>query len=208
MTATGSRATTPTAPLLAEPAALLADVRMRGVEVTMAYVPDEAERRRRAAAGLTGVTRVDLLDVLLGLPAGATVPWPALSAKERRAVRELPPGCAELTPTGVVRLLRRPLRPELAIVRAASWRAGLDRAGRFGAYCARLVVLPGVPADLGQARAEADYWGVGLALGTEVVVPPERFGSRAHTPAGWAFAEELHLRTLPVPTRADRPAGR
>ncbi|MCO5973146.1 hypothetical protein [Actinoallomurus soli] len=194
MTATGSRAALP--PSTVRPAALLADVRMRGVEVTMAYVPDEAERRRRAAAGLTGVTRADLLDVLLGLPAGATVPWTALSARERRAVRELPPGCADLTPTGVVRRLRRPLRPELAIVRAASWRAGLDRAGRFGAYCARLVVLPGPPADLGEARAEADYWGVGLVAGTEVIVPPEPFGSRAHTPAGWVFAEELHLRTL------------
>jgi hypothetical protein len=169
---------------------------MRGVEVTMAYVPDEAEQRRRAAADLTGVTRVDLLDALLGLPADTAVPWGALSAKELHAVRELPPGCADLSPAGVVRLLRRPLRAELAIVRAASWRTGLDHAGRFGAYCARLVALPGVPADLGEARAEADYWGVGLVTGTEVIVPPEPFRGRAHTPAGWAFAEELHLRTL------------
>lgn len=190
MTATESPA------VVAETTARSARVRMRGVDITMAYVPDEAEQRRRVAAGLTGVTRMDLLDVLLGLPAGATVPWAALTARERRAVRELPAGCVDVTSAGVVGLLRRPLRPALAIVRTASWRAGLDRAGRFGAYCARTVVLPGVPADLDEARAEADYWGVGLVAGTEVILPPEPFRSRAHTPAGWAFAEELHLRTL------------
>jgi hypothetical protein len=194
MTATESPAATP--PVLADPMILWAHVRMRSVEVTMAHVPDEAEQRRRVAAGLTGVTRVDLLDVLLGLPTGATVPWAALSARERRAVRELPGGCVDVTSTGVVRLLRRPLRPELAVVRTTSWRAGLDRSGRFGAYCARTVVLPDVPADLDEARAEADYWGVGLVAGTEVIVPPEPFRRRAHTPAGWAFAEELYLRTL------------
>lgn len=194
MTATGSPAAT--SAVLAETGARSARVRMRGVDVTMAYVTDEAEQRRRVAAGLTGLTRVDLLDVLLGLPGGATVPWSALSARERRAVREFPAGCVDVTSAGVVRLLRRPLRPELAIVRTASWRAGLDRAGRFGAYCARTVVLPGVPADLEEARAEADYWGVGLVAGTEVMVQPEPFRSRAHTPAGWAFAEELYVRTL------------
>ncbi|GAA4623744.1 hypothetical protein GCM10023196_021150 [Actinoallomurus vinaceus] len=205
MTATGSRAATPAdaPPLLGAASSAagprLARVRMRGVDVTMAYAPDEAEQRRRAAVGLTGVTRVDLLDVLLGLPAGGRVPWEALSAKEIRAVRELPAGCADLTPAGVVRLLRRPVRAELAIVRAMSWRSGLDRAGRFGAYCARLVSLPSLPANLDEARAEADYWGVGLAAGTQVVVPPEPFRDRAHTPAGWVFAEELHLRTLTTP---------
>ncbi|MEV0405791.1 hypothetical protein [Actinoallomurus sp. NPDC050550] len=205
MTAIGSRATIPAdappvigvVPSTVRPR--LARVRMRGVDVTMAYAPDEAEQRRRAAVGLTGVTRVDLLDVLLGLPAGGTVPWEALSAKEIRAIRELPAGCADLTPAGVVRLLRRPLRAELAIVQAVSWRSGLDRAGRFGAYCARMVVLPGLPADLDEARAEADYWGVGLVAGARVVVPPEPFRDRAHAPAGWAFTEELHLRTLTAP---------
>jgi hypothetical protein len=96
-------------------------------------------------------------------------------------------------------LLRRPLRAELAIVQAVSWRSGLDRAGRFGAYCARMVVLPGLPAILDEARAEADYWCVGLMAGAQVVVPPEPFRDRAHAPAGWAFAEELHLRMLTTP---------
>lgn len=191
-------------------AARPARMRVRGVDATVMYVPDDAEYRRRRSAGLGAVTRLDLLDVLLGLPVGLAVPWCSLAPNDRRAVRELPAGCADVTPAGVIRRLVRPLRVELAIVHARHWRGGLEQAGRFGSYCTRLVVLPEPPADGDRAGIEADYWGIGLVVAApepSLLVPPERFEPRAHTAAGWAFAEQVHSAVADEPQRPAAVAG-
>lgn len=86
----------------------------------------------------------------------------------------------------------RSLEVLLAIVTDDDWRRGLNRAGKFGAYCARVLVLPERPADLAWAAIEAGYWGIGLVLAGRLLVAPEPFGERTYSAAGDRFTEDIH----------------
>jgi hypothetical protein len=198
-------------PELALAGAEHAPVRARGIDATIVYRPNRDEQQRRKEVGLDGVTRLDQLDVMMQLPAGIPVPLESLSITERHLIQRLPHGCVTHTDAGVVRLLTRPLQVKLAIVTTGplqtgfwSLQAGLKRAGRFAPYCNRVLAIPGEPRDLHQAATEADYWGIGLVVNTahepRLVVAPELFVQRRHTPAGWFFLEEVHQQVTTLTT--------
>jgi len=173
----------------------IAHVRWGGVDAAIAYLPNHAEQARRRRAGLTAVTRLDQLDLMMDLPAGLPVHPGSLTEPSRRMIKRLPRGCVEATPDGVTRLIVKPLDVRLAIVSKTLWRAGLKYTSRFAPYCNRVLTLWGEPKDLGQAATEADFWGIGLVVNFKtsprLVVAPERFEQYRHTPAGWSFAEEI-----------------
>ncbi|WP_175084423.1 hypothetical protein [Candidatus Frankia nodulisporulans] len=161
----------------------------------LAAIPDPDETARRARVGLGAVTDVPLLEALLGLPHGLPVPVAGLSDRERRALDVAPAGCVEPGPDGIVRQARPPLTPALAVVPALrGWQAGLVAAGRYAPFCARAIVLPRAPRDLLAACTEADFYGVGLIVGSqlEVLVAPEPYRASRVTARRWWFAEQVH----------------
>jgi hypothetical protein len=174
----------------------MAAVTVRGVKAAVAYRMDRREHSRRQDAGLTAVTRLDWLHTLLSLPAGMPVPSRSLPSRELRMLHRLPTGCVQFADGTVIRHIVRPLRVDLAVVMATDFRSGLREAGRFGAYCARVLAVAGTLAHLAEARAEADYYGIGLVVNSAarpvLVVPPEPFTPSAHTAAGWRFAEQTY----------------
>ncbi len=182
--------------------ALLVRARVFGVRAVFACRVHEAEHRRRLTAGLGAVRRLDWLDDLMTLPLEIPIPSNALTVRQQHVIRTLPAGCVDETVDGFVRRLTRPLTAEVAVVAGRNWRAGLVRAGTYGPYCARVLVLSGVPADLADAQVQAGYYGVGLIVGTattpRVAVAGEPFVPQAHSPAGWFFTEELYHQALSV----------
>lgn len=180
------------------------DMRLRGVDATVVYTPDRAEFERRQANGNPSVLRLDWLNLLMDLPHGEPVPFSSFRPSEHRALDRMPLGTVDITPAGFVRRLTHPLRVELAIVHGHQWKPGLGRASRFAPYCRRVLVLAGKPkyTALQQAAIEADYWGIGIivneARGPQVVVRPEEFVRRRHTPAGWKFLEEVYQSAVSV----------
>lgn len=168
-----------------------------GSWAALAGVLDADEVARRTRAGLGTVTSVQALEVLLGLPWGLPVPTGALSVRERQALAAAPAGCVEQVPDGIVRRVRPPLTPVLAVIPATrGWQAGLVAAGRYAPFCARAMVLRRPPRDVATACLEADYWGVGLIIAhlgdPEVLVPPEPYRPHRHTARRWWFAEQVH----------------
>jgi hypothetical protein len=160
---------------------------------TIVYRPNRAEFERRQAIGLGGVTNLGHLDLMMELPAGLPV-MPNLA--DGRTLCRLPAGCVDITAEGVVRQLTKPLDVKLAITIRPRFPQGLVQAGRFGAYCTRVLALTGKPRNLRDAAIEADFWGIGLIVNAttepELVVAPEPFVPQRHTPAAWAFAEDIY----------------
>lgn len=162
-------------------------------DATIVYRLNHDEHQRRQAAGLTGVTRLDQLDLMMELPAGLPVPH---RDTDWRMVKRLPPGCVDITTRGIVRQIVKPLDVRLALVTGRQWKPGLVRTGRFGAYCNRVLALTGKPRGLTEKAIEADFWGIGLIVNAatepEMVVAPTPFVAQRHTPAAWAFAEAIY----------------
>lgn len=163
------------------------------VAATIAYRPHHAEIERRQAAGLDSVTNIGHLDLMMELPHGLPV---IPDRGDRRTLCRLPKGCIDITADGFIRQLVKPLDVRLAIVTARQWKPGLVRAGRFAPFCTRVLAFAGKPGGLTERAFEADYWGIGIVINTakdpELVVTPEPFVARRHTPAGWAFAEDIY----------------
>lgn len=176
----------------------MATVAARGVSAVLAYRIDQDEHIRRRDAGMVAVTRLDWLHALLGLPVGMPVSCDALSPWYQQIVKELPPGCVQVSRGAVVRLLLRPVRVELAVVMAEGndWQAGLRQAGVFSGYCTRVLAIAEVPDDVPEARVAAARHGIGLVVGAVgspvTVVPATRFTPAAHTAAGWRFTEQVY----------------
>jgi hypothetical protein len=186
-------------------------------EATIVYRPNRAEFERRLAAGLGGITDLGRLNLLMGLPAGLPV---TPDRADLRSLRRLPQGCVDITADGFVRQLTKPLDVKVAIATRTRYSSGLMQAGRFGAYCTRVLALTGKPRKLTEKAIEADFWGIGLIVNAdtnpELVVAPTFFEPFRHTPAAWAFAEAIYgqiaMRTsgsvgLPASTSADGPAS-
>jgi hypothetical protein len=174
------------------PGAHLVRGTVRGVLATLMYRLDRVEAERRA---VVAIPTLEGLDVLMQLPVGLPVPRGMLSPADRRVLAGLPSGCVEFMGGDVVRLVTRPVTLEVAAVSHADWRRGLEHAGRFGAYCTRLLALSGVPEELAEAQVLAGYYGVGLVVNVAaqavVVAEPEKFVRERATAAGWLLAEEV-----------------
>lgn len=169
---------------------------LQGTEALFFHRPDAAEHARRRHAGAERLDRMAALETLLTLPVSIPVPLASLEARQRRAVRALPAGAADRDRTTVTRRAVRPVRVDLAVVRAAGWSQGLRDAGRFAPFCRRAMLLTRRPAHLEERLAEADFYGIGVFLatehGVEMVLAPEEYRPVRHTAAAWCFAEELY----------------
>jgi hypothetical protein len=178
-----------------------AQVRMFGVRAGVVVSVNDGEWRRRERVGLGGVTGLDVLDGLLGLPLGVPVAVQALTGRERRLVNRLPEGVVEQRDGVLVRWAEPVVEVALAVVFARSWSTGLVAASVFASYCARLMVLRSRPVDEVSVGVQASYYGVGVAVvaGDDhlMLVAPEPVADRRVTAAGWWFAEEIYqqLRT-------------
>lgn len=166
-------------------------------EATIVYRPNRAEFERRRAAGLGGITDLGRLNMLMGLPAGLPV---TPDRADLRALRRLPKGCVDATSDGFVRQLVKPLDVKVAIVTRTRYAPGLAHTSRFGAYCARVLALTGKPRGLMEKAIEADFWGIGLVVNAsadpELVVTPTLWEPFRHTPAAWAFAENIYQQAV------------
>lgn len=173
-------------------------------EATIVYRPNHVEFERRHAAGLGGITDLGRLNLLMGLPAGLPV---TPDRADLRALRRLPQGCVDITANGFVRQLTKPLNVKVAITTRPRYAQGLVHAGRFGAYCTRVLALTGKPRSLTEKAIEADFWGIGLIVNAdtdpELVVAPTLFEPFRHTPAAWAFAENIYQQATQQPNLLD-----
>ncbi|WP_042401601.1 hypothetical protein [Streptacidiphilus carbonis] len=169
-----------------------------GLDTLLFYRVDEPEHERRTRSSAASLDDRDALDTLLTLPVGLPVQLASLDRYERAAVRALPAGAVTLESRSVVRQAVRPLRLELAVVRATGWRSGLDLAGRFAPFCARAMLLDRRPARLDEALTEASFYGVGVLAGTgeqmDLLLEPRVYRPERHTSAAWRFVEELYPR--------------
>jgi hypothetical protein len=171
-------------------------VRILGTRAILRFrlVPDEDDRRRRVHLG--AIRSPEVLELLLGLPAGFPVPVPSLTPAERSALRLAPPGVVALNAGWVTRQAVYPLAVDLAVIAPRGWRAGLEVAGRFAPFCSRLMLLRQRPHDTRSLRIQADFYGIGVAVVTgtdvEVLVEPRPFRRQRFTAAGWQFLEEVY----------------
>lgn len=175
---------------------MLSGARVPGARGDVVIAVDDAEHRRRVAAGLGGVVDLGLLDALMSLPPGAGVPGHELGDVAGWHLRRAPKGCVHWSEDGsVTRLLARVCEVDLVIVRSGSWRAGLRRAAEFVPYARSTVVLAGGAPE--GAAWEADVAGVGLRVlrddGASCdLVAPAPFVPRYLKPSAWAFAERAY----------------
>jgi hypothetical protein len=181
-------------------------VRLFGSNAVIAYTADRREHERRAAHGMGALLSSDHLELLMSLPLGWQVPVPSLSHRDQRRLRRITPGALRAAAGTVERLAVSPVRVSLAIVRAASWQSGLERAGRFAPFTARIMWLPRLPGDIEMLARQAERFGVGVLVGSakeaEAVLPPPRFVRRRFTVAGWLFTEQVYER-LRSPAQRD-----
>lgn len=187
----------------ASPSAPAAEVRrtlmpIMGTEALVCYRVDDDEHARRQRAGAGTISSADVLELLLGLPTAMPVSVASLTRRESAALREAPPGSVSVFDGRVTRHAVAPVRVELALVAARSWRQGLEVAGRFAPFCAQAMVLRRRPADLPDVRLQAGFYGIGVILvesqSTEVLVEPASFQRHRFTVAGWRFLEEVYRR--------------
>jgi hypothetical protein len=161
---------------------------------------DEHEHRRRAACGLTAVLSVPMLDRLLNLPLHEYVSWSDLTATELKMLRKAPAGVVEFTPSGVRRVVTPVDDVDLMIVSTSSWRSGLRKAGSFAPFSRRLLLLPRAPKDLRARLWEADFFGIGVGVGTvtgfDEVLAPAPWSRHYFRAAGWLFRENAYAAWL------------
>jgi hypothetical protein len=185
-------------------------LRMFGTLAGVAYRPDRVEVERRRVGRSGALTRLDVLDVLMGLPVGLPVARKDLTATERTLVAGAVAGAVEGHDGLIVRRAVAPVSVRFAVVAARDWRVGLERAGRFAPFCARAMLLPALPADWDDAQTQASYFGIGMCVFVDthlrMPVQPAPHVRERHTPAQWWFAEEAY-RQISECGSLDGPAG-
>lgn len=181
-------------------------MRLRGADVFMTYRFDEQEHQRRTRHGLGAVQDMGVLDLLMNMPAGLPVVWPAIGSDDRRLLSELPSGVVRCDLIAVTREMVPAVTPLLATVQARDWKRGRDVASLFAVYCSRTVLLPEPPSDF--ELLEASLYGIGVTTGNPdeptVLVPPEPFTDGSPTPAGWAFRESIYHQVRDLLPGGDR----
>lgn len=176
----------------------MSDLRIRGSDVLLFHRVDAREHSRRVSLGAAPLDRIKYQETLLDLPAGVPVPLESLSRRQRTAVRALPHGAVEIDKASVTRHAIRPMRVELAVVRASGWRRGLESAGQFAPFCRRAMLLERPQRSLDEVLMEAGFYGIGVLVpsgaGFEMVVEPEEYRPQRHTAAAWWFVEDVYGR--------------
>ncbi|WP_143230814.1 hypothetical protein [Actinosynnema sp. ALI-1.44] len=171
-------------------------VRVFGTRATIVHSTHQAEHERRQAAGLRQVDNLELLDVLMDLPANAPVPVSSISGPDLRVLRKAPGGVVRFSATAVTRVLTPVLTPVLAVVYASQWRDGLADASEFASYLPRMFVIDELPANADEAIAEASWYGIGVAVGPPaspaIVLEPEPLPDWQPTVAWWRFCERVY----------------
>ncbi|TCO45871.1 hypothetical protein [Actinocrispum wychmicini] len=179
-----------------------AKMRLFDTAVVMVHRLDAVEHRRRGELGLGQLTSLELIDVLMDLPADVPVPQRSLDVTSLHQLRRCQPGVVEFTGAQVVRRVVPAVMPIMAVVYAKKWDDGLIRASRFASYCQRTVVVPDLPENADEALAEASWYGIGVAVGPKAapvtVLQPEVFAEWRPTPAWWRFAEVAYGQLLPA----------
>ncbi|MDQ3403890.1 MAG: hypothetical protein M3548_10910 [Actinomycetota bacterium] len=166
----------------------------------LAHQVDLDERDRRQEVGMGAVQALDLLDILMNLPAGMPVPLRSLGRDTRQAFGRMPRGAVDLSDTAAVRRVVPLAYPSLAVVISSRWHDGLVRASRFAAYCQRMTLLRTMPDDARAAMDLATRYGIGLAVlgetDIDVLVEPQPLADWQPTPAWWWFSETIfhHMR--------------
>lgn len=171
-------------------------ISIMGTSALVRYRFDGLEAARRKASGLGGISSPDVLNLLLDLPLGMPVPVKSLTRWERLALRAAPLGAVSITKGEVTREAVPPVAVDLAIVPARTWRAGLQAAGRFAPFCARMMVLGSSPRDLDGLITQAGFYGIGVAVADQaepqLLVMPVAFRRKRFTAASWQFLEEVY----------------
>jgi len=179
--------------LAGEKSALL---RTFGTLAGVVYRSDQAEVARRRAHGMGWCTEIEMLDALMGLPAGLPISRNELTNAERTLVDRAPSGSIERRGGQVIRWAVAPVSVLFAVVAANDWHVGLRRAGQFAPFCARAILLPALPGDWEDARTQASYFGIGVCMLVDaqlhMLVTPRPYVRKRHTPAQWWFAEEAY----------------
>jgi hypothetical protein len=143
---------------------------------------------------------MELLDVLMGLPSGESVPLSVVGPSNLRVLERAPDGVVDFTRRSVTRLVVPAVTPLLAVVYASHWHDGLVRASEFAAYCPRMFVARDLPENADEVLAEASWYGVGVAVGPRsapmVVLEPEPLSDWRPTVAWWRFCERVYSHTL------------
>lgn len=172
-----------------------APVRMFGSTAAVNYQLIDAEVARRGGRRAVPAPGQDVLDVLMGLPVGLSVPVDSLTGRERKLLGRAPQGAVDRDDEHVVRRAVAPLMARFAVVAARDWKVGLKRADRFAPFCERAILLPALPTDVDDLRVRSSFSGCGVCVFVdkrlEMVVEPRPYVRRRHTPAQWWFAEEV-----------------
>jgi len=174
----------------------MSNFRIWGADTFLFHRVDAQEDARRSRTGAGGLDRIRHLETLMALPMGLPVPLLSLDRRMRTAIRSLPAGAVELDRTTVTRWAVRPMRIELAVVRAPGWRRGLELAGQFAPFCRRAMLLERPRGSLDGVFMEAGFYGIGVLTpsngGFEMAVEPEEYRPERHTAAAWSFVEEMY----------------
>jgi hypothetical protein len=178
---------------------------MFGTTAAVTHRTDDREDDRRRQAGVGHLDSIELLNALMDLPPGPTVPLSLIRSSTLAVLRRAPEGVVRFTSSGVIRLATPPVTPLLAVVHSAQWRDGLERASRFAAYCPRMLVVRELPSNADEALAEASWYGIGVAVGPRstptTVLEPEPLADWQPTVAWWRFCERVYRHVVRVRTQ-------
>lgn len=147
----------------------------------------------------------------MNLPVGETVLRSSLSPEMRPEIRRLPVGAAAVDRASVTRLAVRPLRVDLIVAHATTFRRGLNAASQFAPFSRRAMLLEKEPRNLDEKLFEADFYGVGVIVpdgndGVRMLLEPAQWRAIRHTTAGWCFAEEVYRKLYEARREAPCPS--
>ena len=174
----------------------MAPLRLRAADCLVFHRLDRTEHERRVTADAGWLDDFRPLEVLMNLPVGERVKRSSLGDALRPEIRRLPKGCAGVDRQSVTRLAVRPLRVDLIVARAKTFRVGLHAASQFASFSRRAMLLEKMPRKLDEKLFEADFWGVGVLVAdggsVRMLVQPGEWRAMRHTTAAWRFAEQVY----------------
>ena len=104
------------------------------------------------------------------------------------------------------RRLGIPITPILTTATAMSWRQGQGFISRVAGLSPRHIQLSSMPRDRELAAWEYEWFGIGLSVGDEQLVPAAPLAAERYTVVSWQFAECVYASWLSKQVRALLPA--